>query len=103
MTSCGSPRGSGRRPMTLDNILASLFPNGHSVTVADGLISGKGPLPGGNDCHVLGIAGESPLGVEGALALAGHVLEIAAETDHAPILMLIDSSSQRMSRRDELL
>ncbi|MDB5648041.1 MAG: hypothetical protein JWQ05_3710, partial [Methylobacterium sp.] len=30
--------------MTLAEILASLFPDGHAVTVADGLIGGAGPL-----------------------------------------------------------
>jgi malonate decarboxylase gamma subunit len=90
-------------PMTLDNILASLFPGGHKVTVADSLITGEALLPDGSYIHVLGIAAEAPLGVEGALALAERVLDIAAGTDHDPILLLIDSSSQRMSRRDELL
>jgi malonate decarboxylase gamma subunit len=60
-------------------------------------------LPAGGRIHVLGVADETPLGVEGALMLAARVIEIAADEGHAPILMLIDSSSQRMSRRDELL
>jgi malonate decarboxylase gamma subunit len=89
--------------MKLDDLLASLFPDGRDVADADGLIAGKGPLPGSGDIHLLGIAGQSPLGVDGALALAGRVLEIVRTGDGAPILVLIDSSSQRMSRRDELL
>ena len=89
--------------MTLDEILTSLFPKGHSVAVSDGLILGEGPLPDGGAIHVLGIAAETPLGVEGALTLARRVLDIAARDDAEPILILIDSSSQRMSRRDELL
>ncbi|WP_413990973.1 biotin-independent malonate decarboxylase subunit gamma [Labrys okinawensis] len=89
--------------MTLADILTSLFPAGHSVAVADGLISGEAPLPGGGTLHVLGIADETPLGVEGALTLAGHVLDVAGKGDGAPLLMLIDSASQRMSRHDELL
>src|SRR5271169_2292520 len=56
--------------MTLADILASLFPTGHDVTVTGDLIAGKGPVRGGGGM---------------------------------PILVLIDSSSQRMSRRDELL
>ena len=88
--------------MTLAEILTSLFP-GDATCVADGLIAGKGRLPGGGDIHVLGIAGTKPLGVDGALALAGRVLDIARTGDGTPILVLIDSSSQRMSRRDELL
>ena len=89
--------------MTLADILASLFPTGHDVTVTDDLIAGKGPLRGGGDIHVLGVAGERDLGVNGAILLAGQVLEIVRAGDGVPILVLIDSSSQRMSRRDELL
>ncbi len=33
----------------------------------------------------------------------GHVIEIIGSQDRAPILFLVDSASQRMSRRDELL
>ena len=88
--------------MTLAEILASLFPNGHAVTVADGLVAGQGPFEGG-PLRVIGIDGDTPLGIEGALALAGHVLDAVRAGDRTPILVAIDSDSQRMSRRDELL
>lgn len=89
--------------MTLDEILASLFPIGHRVAVTESIIAGTGPLADGGLIHVLGIAEASPLGIEGALTLAGHVLDIVKNDRDAPILVLIDSASQRMSRRDELL
>jgi malonate decarboxylase gamma subunit len=88
--------------MELADILASLFPGGHEVAVTDNLIAGTGII-NAIKVHVIGIAGQSPLGCDGALILAGHVLEIMRKTGTAPILVLIDSSSQRMSRRDELL
>ena len=92
--------------MTLAEILASLFPDGHAVAVADGLVSGHGPLDGGR-LHVVGIDGDTALGVEGALALAGQVLDAvragAESGNRPPILVTVDSDSQRMSRRDELL
>ena len=88
--------------MTLDEILASLFPDGHDVAVADGLIAGTGPIAGGA-IHVLGIAEAGTLGADDAATLAGRVLGIVRAGGGAPILVLIDSSSQRMSRRDELL
>jgi len=88
--------------MTLAEILASLFPEGHAVTVADGLISGEGPFERGR-LRVIGVDGDTPLGVEGALDLAGHVLDAVRAGDQAPILVAVDSDSQRMSRRDELL
>jgi malonate decarboxylase gamma subunit len=88
--------------MTLAEILASLFPGGHGVTVTDGLVAGDGPFETGR-LRVIGIDGDTPLGVEGALTLAGHVLDAVRAGDGAPILVAIDSDSQRMSRRDELL
>jgi malonate decarboxylase gamma subunit len=89
--------------MTLGDILASLFPCGSDAIVVDGLIDGKGRLPAGGAIHVLGVVGQAPLGVDGALTLAERVLDIARLADGTPILVLIDSASQRMSRRDELL
>lgn len=88
--------------MALDAILASLFPTGRSVAVTDGLISGEGSLDGGR-LVVVGIDGDTPLGVEGALALSRTVLDAMKVGDKAPILVAVDSDSQRMSRRDELL
>ncbi|WP_342148045.1 biotin-independent malonate decarboxylase subunit gamma [Methylorubrum sp. SB2] len=88
--------------MALDAILASLFPTGHLVTVTDGLISGEGPFDGGR-LVVVGIDGDTPLGVEGALSLSRTVLDAVRAGDKAPILVAVDSDSQRMSRRDELL
>lgn len=88
--------------MTLDDVLASLFPTGHSVGVEGALIGGDASINGAG-VHVIGITGESPLGVDDALTLAGRVLGIVRQGGSAPILVLIDSSSQQMSKRDELL
>lgn len=88
--------------MTLAEILASLFPDGHSVSVRDGLVTGSGPFEGGQ-IRVVGVDGDTPLGVEGALALSRAVLDAVRAGDRAPILVAVDSDSQRMSRRDELL
>jgi malonate decarboxylase gamma subunit len=91
-----------RDKMPLDTLLASLFPAGHAVTVADGLISGEGPLTDGR-LAVIGIDGDTALGLEGACFLAGCVLDVVRAGGGRPILVLVDSDSQRMSRRDELL
>ncbi|GJE57584.1 MULTISPECIES: biotin-independent malonate decarboxylase subunit gamma [Methylobacterium] len=88
--------------MTLAEILASLFPDGHSVVVENGLVTGGGSLDG-HPLHVVGIDGTTPLGVDEALTLSAAVLEAIRAGDRAPILVAIDSDSQRMSRRDELL
>lgn len=88
--------------MTLAEILAALFPDGHAVSVRDGLVTGSGPFRD-DRIHVVGIDGDTPLGVEGALALSRVVLDAVRAGDRSPILVVVDSDSQRMSRRDELL
>jgi len=90
--------------MMLDEILRSLFPGGHEVAVGtDGLILGSARLGDGSPIAVIGVANRTPLGVEGALKLSGAVLDVVAGGGPRPILVLVDSDSQRMSRRDELL
>ena len=89
--------------MTLAEILASLFPDGHDVDLADGLLSGSGALPGQGRIHVLGISAAKPLGVEDACKMAGCVIDIVRRADRCPLLLLIDSAAQRMSLGDELL
>jgi malonate decarboxylase gamma subunit len=52
---------------------------------------------------VVGIVGGTPLGVHGAILLAGHILVAVAAGSRAPIVVLIDTARQNMARRDELL
>ncbi|MET3650556.1 biotin-independent malonate decarboxylase subunit gamma [Dyella japonica] len=89
--------------MTLDKILASLFPTGHNVVCESGLISGRGRLPDGRSMAVIGVEGQTPVGVEEAASLASDVIDVIKSGGNEPILVLIDSGSQRMSKRDELL
>lgn len=88
--------------MTLDNIIASLFPDGHEVRNETGVILGSATLRSGSRMLVLGVADRTPLGVDEAIRLSGHVLAFI-DRESGPILVLIDSDSQRMSKRDELL
>ncbi|TXC70740.1 biotin-independent malonate decarboxylase subunit gamma [Sphingomonas ginsenosidivorax] len=88
--------------MTPAEILDSLFPGGHDVTTDGDLLFGRAPF-GGGIVHVVGATGGAPIGIDQAIRLSAAVLEIASSDDGAPILFLVDSASQRMSRRDELL
>lgn len=89
--------------MTLDDILAGLFPSGSKIETNGAMIAGQAMLPGVGPIHVLGVTQGQPLGVDEAIVLAGRVIEIVKSGDRAPILFLVDSASQRMSKRDELL
>jgi len=89
--------------MTLAEILTSLFPKGHSVVLHKSLISGQGKRPGSEAIAVIGVDGRLPIGVDEAAWLSRKVLDIVKTGNNDPILVLIDSDSQRMSKRDELL
>ncbi len=89
--------------MTLDEILASLFPDGHAVALRDGIVGGSGKLPDGSNVTVIGVAQKLPLGVDEAILLSGMVLDAVRQGGDGPVLVLVDSDSQRMSKRDELL
>jgi malonate decarboxylase gamma subunit len=89
--------------MTLDEVLKSLF--GHSFTVderADGVLLGEARL-GSQPLTLIGVVNGMPLGVESALTLAHKLLAVIRGGQRQPVLVLVDSDSQRMSRRDELL
>jgi malonate decarboxylase gamma subunit len=90
--------------MTLDEILYSLFPQGHDVEKNDrGLVRGSGVLAGGGRVQVLGVVDRTPIGADEALQLSEWVLDVIAQGDSDPILIVVDSDSQRMSKREELL
>jgi malonate decarboxylase gamma subunit len=90
--------------MTLDEVLASLFPCGHAVERGpSGTLHGTAKVEGQGEAAVVGIVGGTPLGVDGAILLAGHVLAVVEAGGRAPIVVLVDTASQNMARRDELL
>jgi malonate decarboxylase gamma subunit len=88
--------------MMLDNILASLFPDGRKVRNDKGVVFGSATLRSGAKMLVIGVADRTALGVDEAIRLAGYVLD-SLDQGSGPILVLVDSDSQRMSKRDELL
>jgi malonate decarboxylase gamma subunit len=90
--------------MTLDDVLPSLFPSGHQVERgAAGTLLGSAKLEGQSNVTVLGIVDGASLGIDAAILLAGHVLAAVEAGDKTPIVILVDTASQTMARRDELL
>jgi malonate decarboxylase gamma subunit len=88
--------------VTLDEILASLFPDGHTVKNDNGVVFGSATLRSGVKILVIGVAGRTAVGVDEAIRLSGHVLD-SLGLENGPIIVMVDSDSQRMSKRDELL
>jgi malonate decarboxylase gamma subunit len=90
--------------MTLDEVLATLFLAGHTIERGlHGTVRGTGRLDGIGDVALIGVVDGTPLGIDGALTLAAHVLAVVERGGGLPIVVLVDTSSQNMSRRDELL
>lgn len=88
--------------MTLDKILESLFPDGHDVRNDKGVVFGSAVSRSGLKMLVIGVADRTALGVDEAVRLSAYVLE-SLDRENGPVLVLVDSDSQRMSKRDELL
>jgi malonate decarboxylase gamma subunit len=90
--------------MTLDKLLNALFPTGHNTQIeAEGILCGTAQYGQDKTTAVVGLVNGMPLGVEGALSLAGHVLEVMRHWPGRPVVVLVDAQSQRMRRRDEML
>ncbi|MDP9810132.1 malonate decarboxylase gamma subunit [Rhizobium tibeticum] len=90
--------------MKLDEILSGLFPGGHDIAPRpDHLIFGTGNRVDGGPVEVIGLAGGEALGINGVLPLAGRVLDVVTTGGKAPILVIVDTQGQLMSRRDEML
>jgi len=90
--------------MTLDEVLAALFPSGHAVERGpSGMLHGTAKVEGQGEVTIVGVVGGTPLGVDGAILLASHVLAAVEAGGRAPVVVLVDTSSQNMARRDELL
>jgi len=88
--------------VTLDEVLASLFPDGHNVKSDKGVVFGSASLRSGQKALVMGVADRTAVGVDEANKLAAHVLDSLPQ-ESGPIVVLVDSDSQRMSKRDEML
>ena len=85
-----------------DRLLDSLFDR-HDVRHEDHkVVAGEGWLDG-RAVAVVGTADRAYIGVETALALAGHVLDVLRDHPGRPILLVVDNSGQRLSRWDELM
>lgn len=88
--------------MDVDTLLHELFIGCCNVAQRGDLIIGNASC-GPETIAVIGTANRAAMGVELVLQLAGEVLRVVREHPGTPILLLVDTSGQRLRRRDELL
>jgi malonate decarboxylase gamma subunit len=88
--------------MDAKTLLSKLFPAGADVDFDGQFFHGTGESPRGK-IAIIGSVEAAPIGVELAFRMAGDVLRIVRDNPGRPILLLVDTQGQRLSRRDELL
>lgn len=79
-----------------------LFPQGHTVKASGQVLTGQGRV-GNETVAVVGTLDHAAIGVDIALQLSEAVIAIMNDQPRMPILMLVDTQGQQLSRRDELL
>ena len=74
----------------LPSLLDALFPRGHSIIVADSVLTGTATTDDG-EVTVIGTTDKIEVGVDHALVLAETVLASTASNPQRPIVMLVGS------------
>lgn len=88
--------------MSLNDILDSLFPAAHAVDVANSVITGQAQTAQGT-VAVLGTTDAAAIDHAMALALADFILATIEQHPGRPLVFLVDTSGQALSRSQELL
>src|SRR6185369_3336851 len=101
------PRQPGRlegriADMNLNDILDALFPAGHAVTVANQVITGQA-LTAQGTVAVLGTTDAAAIDHAMALALSDFILDTVDRHPGRPLVFLVDTCGQALSRSQELL
>lgn len=88
--------------MTLETILDALFPQGHQIQLAGKVLTGEARTEQGM-VAVLGTTDAAAIDHQMALALSGFVLDTIERHPGRPLVFLVDTSGQALSRSQELL
>jgi len=88
--------------MSLNDILNALFPAGHGVNVANHVITGEAKTAQGT-VAVLGTTDAAAIDHSMALALSGFILDTVDKHPGRPLVFMVDTSGQALSRSQELL
>ncbi len=89
--------------MTLDELLHRVFPNGQEIDRKGHALTGRAALPDGAPIAVVGIVDGAPLTPADVVVLADHVLGTIEAGGKTPILVLVDTEGQQMSRHAEMI
>lgn len=88
--------------MKLEALLNALFPEGHTLNMTEGVVTGWATTAHG-EIAVLGTRDHLAVTAEAALCLARFVLQVIKTRPECPILMLVDTQGQLLSKQQEIL
>ncbi len=88
--------------MTLNELLARLFPGGRQLTGDGRLFHGVGQTPSG-PVAIVGTGENTTIGIAEIVYLSRCLLRVLREAPGRPILLLVDNNGQKMALADELL
>ncbi|MCL6654915.1 biotin-independent malonate decarboxylase subunit gamma [Agrobacterium rubi] len=88
--------------ITPEALFDRLFPQGHEIT-SEGLFFAGTAKAGPDLVSIIGTREKAHIGIDLAMRMAAEVIRIMKERPGSPILLLVDTAGQKMSRRDELL
>ncbi|WP_266035837.1 biotin-independent malonate decarboxylase subunit gamma [Brucella intermedia] len=86
----------------MESLFDRLFPLGHDIVFDGAFFTGHGKA-GSHDVAVIGTRDKTPIDVKLAFRMAAAVLSIVRDHPGRPIFLPVDTSGQKMSRRDEIL
>ena len=88
--------------MNIDNFLKSIFVEGCTYEIVDGVVFGDAILDN-KDVKILGVENDTFLGVRQAIIMSEKIIEIIEEGNKTPIFMPVDVAGQKLSVQDEWL
>lgn len=88
--------------METEVILNQLFPQGLNYNIQGHFIKGSAQTSAGK-VRIVGTVNSAPINQEIALQIATEVLDIIAQNDQSPVVFIVDTQGQALSRSDELL
>lgn len=88
--------------METEVILNQLFPHDLSYNIEGHLINGSAQTDAGK-VRIIGTVNSAPINQAIAMQIASEILNIIAEDDQTPVVFIVDTQGQALSRSDELL
>lgn len=86
----------------LEKICNQIFPKGHHISVDGDVVTGVATTSMG-EVAILGTTNQAAIGVDIAFRMSAAVLQIIKNNPKQPIVILVDTQGQKLSKQDELL